>query len=257
MIARGQSGSPVSTAHMFHGARTADASACVRAVRAACAGAGPVFVGIAGFSLGGIIAGNQAARMGAGGEARVGGSPEADAAGQADATVVVSGCWRVRQSIPHYRARGMYHPLLAYELKQNFLRTSCRRFFNFDPVAIESASDVIEIDRAMPVVYNGYDDVVDYYDDMSAGARGKWRKIDRPFLVLHALDDPVVCADSSIPTDEEVSENPNIWVLATKAGGHVTWPQGAWPRTKRFAFTAETTLDFMGQAARGMVGAKG
>ena len=114
------------------------------------------------------------------------------------------------------------------------------------------------------VNYNGYDDLIHYYSDMSAMGDstafqndaynyekssekiGKIEEVKIPFCVLHALDDPLV-------TWRVIGNNPNalvnsgdglILLLLTKTGGHVGWPLGLFPRTYGWKWMCDAISSF-------------
>jgi hypothetical protein len=117
------------------------------------------------------------------------------------------------------------------------------------------------IDLHAIVNYNGYNNLMHYYSDMSAMGdstafqniapetatkAGKIENVNIPFCVLHALDDPLV-------TWRVIGHNPralvnsgkgNILLLLTKTGGHVGWPIGLIPRTHGWKWMCDAVIDF-------------
>jgi predicted alpha/beta-fold hydrolase len=132
-----------------------------------------------------------------------------------------------------------------------------------------------EIDETAVVAYNGYDDLVHYYSEMSplgdipldeyynetllatnsVGKGARIHNVSIPLLVIHALDDPLitwrtVAANRGFlhPSTLTKSGTGNLFVLLTKAGGHVGWPMGWNPREHRWKWMSNVAKDFI-QAA--------
>jgi predicted alpha/beta-fold hydrolase len=113
------------------------------------------------------------------------------------------------------------------------------------------------------VNYNGYDDLMHYYTDMSAMGDsnafqdsrimketqsyvGKIENISIPFCVLHALDDPLVTwrVVGHNPSALATSGKGNILLLLTKTGGHVGWPMGLLPQVHGWKWMCNAIRDF-------------
>eukprot|EP00123_Amoebidium_parasiticum_P020611 comp5352_c0_seq1/m.1331 comp5352_c0_seq1/g.1331 ORF comp5352_c0_seq1/g.1331 comp5352_c0_seq1/m.1331 type:complete len:489 (-) comp5352_c0_seq1:92-1558(-) len=227
MIARGLMQTPIRNGKLFHGARISDVKKAVETISAGCEGA-PV-VG-AGFSMGAIVLSNYVAQMGKDCPLK--------------AAVSVAGCFRTDLNMHFSHSRLLWQPFLAYELKKNFLLPFYELFVEagLDIEAIKKSPSVVEFDETLVCPYNGYKDVVDYYEDMSAGCRGRGENINTPMLFLQAWDDPIVDVDST-PV-ELARTNENVFFLVTKHGGHVGWPTGTNPNVDRWSYSSNVCLQF-------------
>ncbi len=83
--------------------------------------------------------------------------------------------------------------------------------------AIVSAKSILEFDDRFVAPRNGYPGATAYYADNMA--RRFLAEISVPTLVIHALDDPWIPADSY--TSYPWSDNPNLLPLLAGGGGHV------------------------------------
>lgn len=118
------------------------------------------------------------------------------------------------------------------------------------------------------MTYNGFDDLLHYYTEMSAmGDSSKFKRKDHhptddggvkadvvgrisnisiPFCVLHALDDPLVTW-RTMGHDPETLVNSGsglIMMALTKSGGHVGWPLGMLPQKQSWKFMNDAVRDF-------------
>mmetsp|Transcript_22926 Transcript_22926/g.52727 ORF Transcript_22926/g.52727 Transcript_22926/m.52727 type:complete len:115 (-) Transcript_22926:734-1078(-) len=106
----------------------------------------------------------------------------------------------------------------------------------------------MDIDRELVCKYNGYDNVQDYYCDMSAAGRGDEKGIERlqgaavPLLAVHAIDDPIAIFE--VVLADEIEKTENVMLLATKHGGHIGWPQGTKPSENRWSFMMDIAMEF-------------
>ena len=66
-----------------------------------------------------------------------------------------------------------------------------------------------------------------------------------PLLAVHACDDPIAAVDGFDKLIER-ADNPNLWLLATRNGGHVGWPEGWWPASRGWSFMRRTVYEFAG-----------
>ena len=256
LIARGTNQTPCSSNSVFHGARISDFAAFVSLMRKAALSphetSSKVFsrpkVYSAGVSMGGIILPNYLSK-----------------AGQStllDGAVVLSGSLRTSVTSHFWHSRYLWQPLLTKDLKDQFVapQPSLLTERGCDVMAIGDSCDLTDFDARMVATYHGYRDIHHYYDDMSAAsADGKYNtkkgdceerlnNICVPTLVLHALDDPIIHADS-IPIDTLVSPRnvtrSNLMVLMTQTGGHIGWPTGWFPWDSGFQFSTTLTLNFI------------
>lgn len=71
-----------------------------------------------------------------------------------------------------------------------------------------------------------------------------------PFCVVHALDDPLVTWETVGATEglrhpaNLTKANPNIFILLTRAGGHVGWSTGMLPFVDKWQWMSDITMSF-------------
>ena len=129
------------------------------------------------------------------------------------------------------------------------------------------ATHITGIDASAVVEYNGFRDVVDYYEHMSAlgdiPVEELWpanatiaphRQIHQlavPLLVVQALDDPLITwrtvASNAGPMHPEnlvQTGSGNLMLLLTKRGGHVGWPLGWLPQLKTWRWMNNVPASF-------------
>jgi len=104
-----------------------------------------------------------------------------------------------------------------------------------------------DLDRYIGAQYNGYDDIDDFYREMSSFLpyESDHSHIAIPHLVLQAFDDPVSTWRSNAADDPKdllyptnfVQEQENVFILLTQRGGHVGWPIGWWPTSWEYMNT--------------------
>lgn len=84
-------------------------------------------------------------------------------------------------------------------------------------------------------------------DDTSSTSWGRIANVSVPFLVVQALDDPLV-GWRTIGTQNvqglAQSGNGNTMLLLTKAGGHVGWPLGNNPKLNGWKWMNDVAKDF-------------
>lgn len=214
---------------LFHGARTSDASAVAQLIKSSFQGA-LVAVGI---SLGGIILSNGFARDVFG--------------GCIDAAVSISGCHENARNMSYLHSRRVWQPILAHGLKVAFTShpmtlAKLRRAMGADAdKTLQDIADIVEFDSKVVTALNGFDDVYHYYDDLSGTFERVAQGLQRPLLALHAVDDPITHVDT-IPS-QPLSEH--MFTLITSKGGHVGWPLGWTPWTRRWEFQNTIALEFL------------
>jgi len=87
----------------------------------------------------------------------------------------------------------------------------------YDRTRLRGVWSIRKFDDTFTSRHAGFRDVKDYYERASALP---WIKhIARPTLIIHSKDDPFI-PYSPLERDE-VTANPNVFVLATEQGGHV------------------------------------
>jgi predicted alpha/beta-fold hydrolase len=94
----------------------------------------------------------------------------------------------------------------------------------FDGERLRAARDLYEFDNVFTAPVHGFRDAEDYW--MRASAKPHLRDIRIPALVLNALNDPFIPADS-LPKPSEVGEHVTLW--QPREGGHVGFAKGALP----------------------------
>ena len=72
-----------------------------------------------------------------------------------------------------------------------------------------------------------------------------------PFCVVHGLDDPLITWRAAAsnqglfhPTNF-TKENPNLFMLLTKRGGHVGWSTGWLPHVDKWKWMSQTPAGFV------------
>jgi len=113
-----------------------------------------------------------------------------------------------------------------------------------------------EIDEYAVVKYNSFDNITHYYSEMSAMGDfqsfqntqtiGRISNVSRPFLVVHALDDPLITWKVIHDPDKLVNTGKgNVVILITNSGGHVGWPMGLLPNLHGWGFMNGIVKDFV------------
>mmetsp|Transcript_24637 Transcript_24637/g.29635 ORF Transcript_24637/g.29635 Transcript_24637/m.29635 type:complete len:153 (+) Transcript_24637:1-459(+) len=125
------------------------------------------------------------------------------------------------------------------------------------------AVHITDVDKQAVVTYNGYDDVIHYYSEMSAMGDipmdsndlenvGRIGNVSIPFAVLHALDDPL-CTWRTVASKEGIMHpsnlvktgSGNVMMLLTKGGGHVGWPSGFIPQYEKWRWMSDAVGGFI------------
>jgi predicted alpha/beta-fold hydrolase len=239
MIARGMMDTPVFGWNVFHGARISDVEVTAKMLRKAL-GPNQMLAGV-GYSMGGIILSNYVARS------------SSDC--HLDSAVAISAGLDLRENLNFFRSMRLWQPILAQTLKQDFIikkfdgrfRQRLVNFMDFEKhLFLMRATSVSSVDIHAIVTYNGFRDLLHYYSEMSAmgdtdafksknhvdnnrnGESGRIVNVTIPFLVLHALDDPITSwrTIGQDPSALTRSGSGNIIMLLTANGGHVGWPLG-------------------------------
>lgn len=114
---------------------------------------------------------------------------------------------------------------------------------------------------------NGFDDLDHYYRETSAlgdiphdpdtdklidpNRNGKIHNVSIPLLVVHAFDDPLVTWRASVqnaglmhPENLVKTGSGNLMLLLTKAGGHVGWALGLWPKNNKWKWMSDVVMSF-------------
>ncbi|GAX21596.1 hypothetical protein FisN_29Hh030 [Fistulifera solaris] len=224
---------PVRGWNVFHGARWTDVHAAAKVLQTALA-PNQLLVGV-GYSMGGIILSNYVARSGT--ECAL------------HAAVAISGGLDMRVEAEPNRAHRLWQPIVAVELRDTFVvgkwgERVRSRLSKTQMKALMRATNIAGIDRTAVVAYNGFRDLMHYYSEMSAlgdipfeefdsdaiAPHRRIHNISIPFLVLQALDDPLITWKTVAsndgwkhPANLTRTGSGNLFLLLTKRGGHVGW----------------------------------
>ena len=271
MVARGLMDTPVMQWNVFHGARISDVHSASGYIRKAL-GKDQLLAGV-GYSMGAIVLSNYVARSGK------------DC--HLDAAMAISGGLDMREQINFYRSQRLWQPMLAKELRDTFIvgKFDARyrhRLTEADYMELMRSSSISSIDTFGVVTYNGFDDLMHYYSEMSAfgdhsicverggsntkeeqgrdtcpardeeldqaGQIGRLSNIAIPLAVVHALDDPLITWRAVAHVDPRRMINSgdgNLILLLTKGGGHVGWPLGNNPASKGWEWMNNCARDFV------------
>jgi len=105
----------------------------------------------------------------------------------------------------------------------------------FDIADVLKVNSVEDFDRLFTCKFHNIPDTDTYYDTSSS--IHLLPQINIPLLLLNALDDPIV-DQRLIPLDLP-EKNPNVILVTTEYGGHLSWCEGVhWPTShwhERFA----------------------
>lgn len=108
----------------------------------------------------------------------------------------------------------------------------------FDRAELARADSLRAYDDLVTARLHGFEDADDYYARSSA--LPYLSKVERPLLVLHAADDPLM-SDAVIPKPAQIGDRVTyeLW----PHGGHVGFIEGGWPWRPRF-YLERRLLDF-------------
>lgn len=246
MIARGMMKTKVRGPETFTGARTSDVGAAVDVLLHALSGetrASPrpleARVVLVGFSMGGIVTANYVAKA----------KEHSGLAGAVSFSGTLCSEHMLGKAAEH--CRRLWQPLLAYGLKCTIARPNQAKLDKRQITAamVEPLVGVTDIDRVCVCKYHDYDDVRDYYADMSAAGRGDAAGLAKlqgvgpgPLLAVHAIDDPIAIFECCIP--DKIRSTENVILLATTHGGHIGWPSGWSPSKRRWNFMVDVAMEF-------------
>ena len=252
MIARGLMDTPVFGWNVFHGARVTDVDASAKAIRKGL-GSDQMLAGV-GYSMGAIILSNYVARSGS--------------KCHLDSAMAVSGGLDMREQLNFLRSMRLWQPMLAQGLREDFIMKKFdgrfrQRLTQDQHLSLMRASSVSEIDVHAIVTYNGFDDLVHYYTEMSAmgdtdafqssrvksnsdSGVGRIANVSIPFCVMHAIDDPLTSWRTMGHDPEKLVQtgSGNIMMLLKESGGHVGWPLGMNPASNGWKFMNDAISGF-------------
>ncbi|EER13852.1 Abhydrolase domain-containing protein, putative [Perkinsus marinus ATCC 50983] len=217
----------------FSGARVTDVRAAVDICHKATLGRIPL--SLIGYSMGGIIAANMVAKYGW------------ELRGRLHSCVSISGGISLWRRVDNPVSRELWQPMLAFEVKQRVHGPMVNRtgFSPSDPKWYDRPTDLYELDTLIPAAVHGYDDVIDYYHDMSACSEkysNGGANIAIPTLLIHSRDDPIIHVEAGAVLPPTASKY--LFSLITDNGGHVGWPQGWLPWKTGFKWVSETAIQF-------------
>ena len=138
----------------------------------------------------------------------------------------------------------------SYLLKR--MKNSVVRKFNPDTAAFDwhralAAQTFAEFDDAVTAPLHGFSGKDDYYDRCSAGHF--LSRIEKPTLILNALDDPFMTPDV-IPAPEDIGDHVTLEI--SKHGGHVGFVNGGTPWRPRY-FLPDRILRFFDSIMAGQL----
>ena len=249
MINRGLMKTPIQGYETFHGARTSDVGCTVDALHQALYGTSRYDTSntsetskivLVGFSMGGIIASNYAAKS----------KEHSGLAGVVSFSGTLSTAKNLTDCPASTHSATVWQPALAWALKGTIIKPSLPKFLKkgLTIQEVENTQSVRDIDTQLVCKYNGYKTVYDYYEDMSAGGLGDGKGLKRldgtkiPLLTVHAIDDPIAIFE--VMLQDEIATTENVMLLATKHGGHIGWPTGMFPTKNRWSFMVDIALEY-------------
>lgn len=106
---------------------------------------------------------------------------------------------------------------------------------------IQGLQTIRDFDQLITAPMHGYRDADDYYQ--RASGKAFLSQVQKPLLLVHALDDPFL-DDASIPKTDEL--NPYVFSLVSVQGGHVGFVHGQSPWQRRY-WLDEIVPDFFQQ----------
>jgi len=255
MIARGLMDTPVFGFNVFHGARITDVDDSAKAIRKGIE-TNQMLAGV-GYSMGAIILSNYVARSGL--------------KCHLDSAMAVSGGLDMRENLNFVRSMRLWQPMLAQSLKEDFIMDKFdgrfrQRLTKEQHLALMRATSVSEIDVHAIVTYNNFDDLMNYYTEMSAMGDssafqashmksvglsdtkiGRIANVSIPFCVFHSLDDPLTTWRTMGHNPKELVQtgSGHIMMYLTESGGHVGWPLGMNPAKHGWKFMNDAVAGFV------------
>jgi uncharacterized protein len=185
----------------YHAGRTSDLRDALRALPAGSAPAGLVMVG---YSLGGNLLFKFLAEYGS----------ELPVRAAAAVSVPIDLAAASRRFLA--RRNRIYHASLLRAMKRESTLPGAELSAR-ERTAIFEARSVLEFDERFVAPRNGYASAQEYYEKNSAVKFLRWVRV--PTLVMHALDDPWIPAESY--TGFSWRENEHLVPLLSPGGGHV------------------------------------
>ena len=212
---RGCSGEPNRLPRTYHSGETGDAGYILGRLRERHPSAPFAAVG---YSLGGNVLLKWLAERGPGAEL--------------DAAVAVSVPFRLDRAADRLE-RGFsraYKRHFIIDLQRTVLEKFRHRPGPLDLDAVRRERTFRGFDDRVTAPLHGFRDAAHYYDTASC-CRQYLRRVARPTLIVHALDDPFMTRDV-VPRREELA--PSIRLELGAAGGHVGFVEGSTPWSARY-----------------------
>jgi predicted alpha/beta-fold hydrolase len=201
--------------HFYHAGRTEDLRTVLTALaeqpEADNKALGSASLGIIGFSMGGNLAIKLLGEPGL---------PQSLAAGAAVSSPLdlVVGAEHL-----HKMAFGLYEKYLLTALQRDSLLPQpdgTLRVSETERIGIKNAKSIADFDDALTAKRNGWKDANEYYAVNSS--RRFLERIQRPLLIVHSLDDPMIPASPYREVDwVRVEAQSPVRRLITEKGGHV------------------------------------
>jgi len=120
--------------------------------------------------------------------------------------------------------RRVYTPMFLRSMKPKALAKLRQHPGLFDERRLRESRDLYEFDDVFTAPLHGFRDATDYWT--RASSKPHLRDIRIPALVMNALNDPFVPADS-LPRQQEVGPHVTLW--QPEHGGHVGFAGGPFP----------------------------
>ncbi|MDX1512614.1 MAG: hydrolase [Gammaproteobacteria bacterium] len=126
-------------------------------------------------------------------------------------------------------ASRLYQWRLLNDLRRKMHKKLRQRPMPISAQDIDAGSDFFGFDDHVTAPLHGFRDAVTYYRECSCGPF--LGQIERPTLIIHALDDPFMWPDA-VPSPDTVSRHVRLEVSAR--GGHVGFVSGGTPLRPRY-----------------------
>jgi len=235
MIARGLSNTPLQGWTFFHGVRTDDAHSAASILRDRVKQPDQVIAGV-GYSLGAIVLNHYVSSYG-------------DQVAL-DISVSISGALDCNYQQLYIRSQRIWQSMIVAHMKDQYLFTKWgdriyRQLGQRSYQQLMRAKHIVDADAYTGVLYNGYEDLQDFYSQMSSVLVANGTKqsgyFSIPHLILQSFDDPISSWRTNAANEPSSplyprnlvnrEESSNLVVLLTETGGHVGWPMGWFPHS--------------------------
>jgi len=230
LIFRGCGSEPNRNPRFYHSGETGDLAFALDRIRSECPGRAIV---LAGVSLGGNVLLKYLGE-------RSGGLPE-----EIRAAAAISVPFDLERGARHIAAGAsrIYDRHFLRTLRQKALAKLERYPALFDRARLEQARCIFEFDDAVTAPVHGFVDAHDYYSRSSS--LGWLARIDRPTLLLNAVDDPFLLREVLDDVRRIATGNRNLTLEFPSRGGHVGFVSGRWP-WRPFYYAEWRACEFLG-----------